>query len=128
MPSPNGMDERLRQQEIKTAKLEVLSENMHDVVIKLSDAALKQDVILEKLTSLDAKFEQSLEEVRKDHLTLIAEYELKLGQLDSELSKLKPVLFFLEYPKILVLTLVMLYVMTIQEVRDVVLKLFGISI
>jgi hypothetical protein len=106
--------------------MEALMELLANNSTKLADNVVKQEVILEKLTNLESSFNKTILELRREHEELEDRHEEKHQEQERKLKLLTPVIFLMEYPKIIIFVLTLLYLLAIQEIRTEVAKILNL--
>jgi hypothetical protein len=112
--------------EARISRMEALMELLANNSTKLADNVVKQEVILEKLTNLESSFNKTILELRREHEELEDRHEEKHQEQERKLKLLTPVIFLMEYPKIIIFVLTLLYLLAIQEIRTEVAKILNL--
>ena len=122
----------------RVIKLEVIQERITDnqesltqSMREISKSMQKQELLFEKLISLETAITDKFKVVHKridmNETTINDKVdEANIKECKQKIDILEPVIFFVTHPKLLITILASSYLLTIKEIRDVVIELFKV--
>lgn len=108
-------------------------DKMSEAISSISNSILKQELLLEKLTSLEADTKEANKRVHSrvdETIEFIRDVKKEMLSLNKETKDkfeiLKPVLFFAQYPKLAFLSIAGLVVLTMSDLIQLFMKKLGV--
>jgi hypothetical protein len=83
-------------------------------------------VIFEKMANMEAKHEEHYKLVHKRITREVEAIHIETSFIKDRLSKLDIVIFFSQHPRLMTIGLAGLYLFTIKDIRDPLLKMIGL--